>query len=302
VKPILVIGSSNTDMVITVGDLPQPGQTVLGNEFAIFAGGKGANQAVAARRAGADVRFLAAVGDDDFGRNALEGLSKEGIDTSNVCTLDGVASGVAMIFVSDAGENCIGVAPGANGELTPEMLRSNEAIFRDSSIVLIQLETPMQTVVAALELAATNNTACVLNPAPAAEIPKHLYSGLFCITPNQSEAELLTGVTVVDQTSAKSAAEVLLRRGVKNVVITMGGQGALLCNAEGIFFEEAKKVTVVDTTGAGDTFNGVFTAMIAKGKSLRDALAVAVSAATQSVQKAGAISSIPHLDDSDIVA
>ncbi len=295
-KPVLVIGSSNTDMVVTVGDLPRPGETVLGSEFNIFAGGKGANQAVAARRAGADVHMLAAVGNDDFGKNAVAALVAEGIDVSNVHTVEGVASGVAMIFVSDTGENCIGVAPGANSKLTPNMLRNNETEFAAASVVLVQLETPMETIVAAAELSAAHDAKLILNPAPAAEIPEQIYADLFCITPNQSEAELLTGIAVVDKASAAEAAQVLLSRGVDNVVITMGGQGALLCNTDGAFFEAAGRVAVVDTTGAGDTFNGFFAAMVASGNSLQDALATAVSAASQSVQVAGAIPSIPYLD------
>ena len=299
-KPVLVVGSSNTDMVVTVGDLPRPGETVLGNEFKIFAGGKGANQAVAARRAGADVNFLTAVGNDDFGKNAVAALANEGIDISNVHKVDDIASGVAMIFVSDAGENCIGVAPGANSKLSVEILRNNEAEFAAASVVLAQLETPIETIVAAAELSATHGAKFILNPAPAAEIPKQIYANLFCITPNQSEAELLTGVTIADKASAEKAAQVLLNRGADNVVITMGSQGALLSNAAGTFFEAAGSVTVVDTTGAGDTFNGFFTAMIASGKSLQDALATAVFAASQSVQVAGAIPSIPYLNSGEL--
>lgn len=299
-KPVLVIGSSNTDMVITVADLPRSGETVLGNEFKIFAGGKGANQAVAARRAGADVHMIAAVGNDDFGKNAVTALIEEGIDVGNVQTVDAVASGVAMIFVSDAGENCIGVAPGANSKLSADMLRHNEAEFASAGVVLVQLETPMETIVAAAALAAAHEVKFILNPAPAAEIPEQVYAGLFCITPNQSEAELLTGITVVDKASASQAAHLLLQRGVNNVVITMGSQGALLCNADGDFFEEAGTVAVVDTTGAGDTFNGFFAAMVASGKSLQDALATAVSAASQSVQVAGAIPSIPYLNAGEL--
>ncbi len=294
-KPILVIGSSNTDMVIRVCNLPQPGQTVLGKNFQMFGGGKGANQAVAAQRAGGDVRFVAAVGSDDFGRAALETLSIEGIDTRYVQTLDGLSSGVAMIFVADSGENCIGVAPGANNALTPEYLHSHEQIFADISVLLVQLETPIETVAAAIELATQQGATCILNPAPATPVPDRVIEALFCITPNESEAEMLTGVTVTDEKSAAAAADELLQRGVKNVVITMGKNGALLRNASGSHRQTAESVNVVDTTAAGDTFNGVLATMLAKDRSMRDAIGIAVAAATQSVQIAGAIASIPHL-------
>ena len=294
-KPILVIGSSNTDMVVTVGELPRPGQTVLGGEFQTFAGGKGANQAVAARRAGGDVCFVAAVGGDDFGRQALSILTAEGIDVSKVLVLDGQASGVALIYVSARGENCIAVAPGANSGLSSEYLRGNGKLFPAAGIVLLQLEVPIATVVTAIELAMHADTPCIVNPAPAAEIPDSMLDSLYCITPNQGEAEVLTGIPVTDLDSATRAAQALMQRGVRNVVITMGESGALLCNSDGTYHHEAERVDVVDTTGAGDTFNGVFAAMLARGLPIRDALHKAVAAATQSVQSVGAIASIPRL-------
>jgi ribokinase len=297
VKPVLVIGSSNTDMVVTVDELPRPGQTVLGGDFQTFAGGKGANQAVAARRAGGEVCFVAALGADDLGRHAIASLSGEGIDVSRLQVLDGNASGVALIFVSRAGENCIAVAPGANSALSAGYLRENSDLFAAASIVLLQLETPLETVAAAVELASAVGTPCILNPAPAAAIPDSILSELFCITPNQGEAEILTGIEVTDLASATAAARALLQRGVDNVVITMGESGALLCNTDGAHHQAAERVAVVDTTGAGDTFNGVFAAKLASGNSIRDALASAVVAATLSVQSAGAIASVPRLGD-----
>lgn len=284
-------------MVVTVGELPRPGQTVLGGEFRSFAGGKGANQAVAARRAGSEVCFVAALGNDDLGRNALATLTAEGIDVGQLQILEDVASGVALILVSDGGENCIAVAPGANSELSAEYLKTNAQLFATAGIVLLQLETPLTTVAAAVELASAAGTPCILNPAPAAEIPDSILSALYCITPNQSEAEVLTGIAVTDIASATAAASVLRQRGVANVVITLGKSGALLCDAEGIHHQQAEKVKVVDTTGAGDTFNGVFAAKLANGLSMRDALATAVAAATLSVQSAGAIPSIPRLGE-----
>ncbi len=282
-------------MVITLDDLPLPGQTLLGDKFQVFAGGKGANQAVAARRAGAEVRFCGAVGGDDFGRNAISGLQAEGIDTSLTETIHNEASGVAMIFVSSSGENCIGVAPGANARLNSDAIRDRETAIAEASVVLMQLETPLDTIATAVEIASRHSVRCILNPAPAAQIPESVFSGLFCITPNQTEIEELTGLVAQDKSSAALAAQSLLERGVANVVVTMGSQGALLCNDDGEIFQSATVVDVVDTTGAGDTFNGVFAARVSQGAELQDALKTAVAAATLSVQSEGAIASIPHI-------
>ncbi len=294
-KPVLVIGSSNTDMVVTVDELPRPGQTVLGGEFRRFPGGKGANQAVAARRAGCDVCFVAALGNDDLGRQAIATLTAEGIDVGELQVLPDMASGVALILVSDSGENCIAVAPGANSALSADYLEAKPQLFAAAGIVLLQLETPLTTIAAAVELASDAGVRCILNPAPAAEIPDSILSTLYCITPNQSEAELLTGIAAGNLAGATAAAKALRKRGVANVVITMGGSGALLVDADGVHHQQAEKVAVVDTTGAGDTFNGVFAAMLAKDLPIRDALATAVAAATLSVQSVGAIPSIPRL-------
>ncbi len=293
---VLVVGSSNTDMVLRLRELPAPGQTLMGDPLQIFAGGKGANQAVAARRAGSDVRFVAALGNDDFGRSAISTFENEGIDTHHVQTIDGISSGVALIFVSDAGENCIGVAPGANDALTPALLRTQEQAFVGADVVLLQLETPIETVVAAAELAARHGARCILNPAPAASLPAALLKQLYCITPNETEAEALTGICVTDDASAIKAASALIESGARNVLLTLGERGALLHDGTDIHREHARSVTVVDTTAAGDTFNGVLAAMLAKGRTLRVAMEVAVAAATESVQVAGAIASIPRLD------
>ncbi len=282
-------------MVVTVDELPRPGQTVLGGEFQRFPGGKGANQAVAARRAGSDVCFVAALGNDDLGQNAIATLTAEGIDVGQLQVLPDMASGVALILVSDSGENCIAVAPGANSALSADFLKAKPQLFAAAGIVLLQLETPLTTVAAAVELASGAGVRCILNPAPAAEVPDSILSALYCITPNQSEAELLTGIAARNLAGATAAAKALRQRGVANVVITMGGSGALLVDADGVHHQQVEKVAVVDTTGAGDTFNGVFAAMLAKDMPIRDALATAVAAATLSVQSVGAIPSIPRL-------
>jgi len=295
-SPILVIGSSNTDMVIKVPELPRPGQTIAGEDFQIFGGGKGANQAIAAKRAGAAVRFIAAIGDDDFGKSALQTFAAEGIDTSSIQILADTPSGVAMIFVDAGGENCIGVASGANARLTPELLQSQQYAFDDVAVLLMQLETPLETVAAAMQMAAARELPVILNPAPAQALSKDLLQGLYCITPNETEAELLSGIAVNDEASAIEAAEAMRQQGVQNVIVTLGAKGALLCSAAGTYLQPAEAVKVVDTTAAGDTFNGVLAAMIAKGESLQSAVETAVRSATMSVQRAGAIASIPHLD------
>jgi len=294
---VLVIGSSNTDMVIRIPTLPRPGETISGGEFQTFSGGKGANQAIAARRAGAKVTFIAAVGDDDLGRSAVDVYASEGVDISGIQVLTETASGVAFIFVSKDGENCIGVAPGANACLSADALLGQKHAFHRADILLLQLETPLDTVRTAIEIASRDATPVVLNPAPVARLPDDLLDGLFCITPNETEAEALSGVPVVDADSASSAADWLLDRGVRNVVVTLGARGALLKNNDTTIFQPAKPVTVVDSTGAGDTFNGYFAAMLANGKSLAAALEIAVGAATTSVQSAGAIASIPRLGE-----
>ena len=297
---ILVIGSSNTDMVIRVPDLPLPGQTVLGNDFQTFAGGKGANQAVAAQRAGGNVSFLATVGNDDLGKSAISIYESEGIDTSLIQHIDDTPSGVAMIFVNDAGENCISVAPGANYSLTSEIVRRYENAISKADVLLLQLESPLEAVAEAVGIASQHQTRCVLNPAPATEIPDAMLAQLYCITPNASEAELLTGVAVVDERSAIAAAEELKRRGVENVVVTLGGSGALLFNSDGTHHQDAPSVEVVDSTAAGDTFNGVLVTLLAEGQSIKDSIHVAVKAASLSVQTAGAIASIPRRTAYDV--
>ena len=291
---ILVIGSSNTDMVVRVPELPLPGQTMMGNEFRTFAGGKGANQAVAAQRAGASVCFLAAIGNDDFGRTALATYESEGIDTSLIQVIDDSPSGVAMICVSEAGQNSISVAPGANGKLTADIIRQSESAIARAGILLLQLEIPVDAVVAAIDIASRHGTRCVLNPAPARPIPDEVLAQLYCITPNETEAEILTGIAVSDVQSATLAARQLLQCGVENVVITLGSNGALLCNSDGVHHQEAPSVTVVDSTAAGDTFNGVLVTLLAEGRSPKEAMHLAVTAASLAVQKSGAIASIPR--------
>ena len=296
-KPVLVIGSSNTDMVIRVPQLPSPGETVLGAEFQSFAGGKGANQAVAAARAGAPVEFFGAVGDDDLGSAARAVLDSEGIGTENLDTIVGTASGVALIFVSEAGENSIGVASGANACVSVEYVDRRESAIASAGIVLMQLETPMETISAAARTARKANVRTILNPAPAADLDDELLANLYCVTPNAVEASALTGIEVRDKDSAKAAAGALIERGADTAVITLGADGALVMDGSGATHVAAPSVPVVDTTGAGDTFNGVLAAVLNSGADLTAAVRVAVDAASISVQRAGAIPGIPRRDE-----
>jgi ribokinase len=297
VSRILVIGSSNTDMVIRVAALPRPGETVLGGEFAINGGGKGANQALAAARAGGAVTFLARVGDDDFGRHALDGLGAAGIDTGP-CIVDADSpSGVAQILVDAHGENCIAVAPGANARLVPGDLAAARGHFLPGNLVLLQLETPLATVEAALARARDAGCRTVLNPAPAQPLPGELLALVDLLTPNESEAEHLTGIAVSDDTSAAAAADALHRQGVATVLLTRGARGVFLSETAaggGQRAFPAFAVTAVDSTAAGDVFNGCLVAALAEGRDLAGAIPFAQAGAALSVQRPGAQDSVPE--------
>lgn len=296
-QPVLVIGSSNTDMVIRVPELPAPGETVLGGEFSSFAGGKGANQAVAAARAGADVRFLGAVGDDNLGIAARKALDAEGIDTQDLISVSGTASGVALIFVNDAGENSIAVASGANASVSAERIAEVSETVSGAGILLMQLETPMDAIAAAARIAKKAGVRAILNPAPAADLADELLANLYCVTPNAVEASALTGIQVQGVDSAIVAAGVLIERGVDTAIITLGGDGALVADGAEVAHIPAPPVSVVDTTGAGDTFNGVLAAMLNVGEDMAGAARIAVQAASLSVQRHGAIPAIPNREE-----
>jgi len=221
------VGSSNTDMIVKVDRLPQPGETLLGGEFASACGGKGANQAVGAAKAGGTVTLIARVGQDMFGEMALEAFRRNGIDTDYVVRDRTTPSGVALIFVAKNGQNSIAVAPGANCKLNATDVRKAKNAFRDASVLLLQLETPLKTVQAAADLAAETSVRVILNPAPAQPLPPSLLKGLYLLTPNEVEVQLLTGVRVDREETAAQAAAKLLSQGVENAIITMGARGAL---------------------------------------------------------------------------
>lgn len=301
---ILVVGSSNTDMVVKADKLPAPGETVIGGTFLMNPGGKGANQAVAAARLidvekGGQVTFVAKVGNDIFGRQALSGFEREGIHTAYVLTDADYPSGVALINVDATGENCITVAPGSNANLQPTETSTALRSAEPDALVLLQLEIPLPTVEYVIRQAASRGLRVILNPAPAQTLPSDLFPDLFMITPNETEAELLTGVRVVDLPTAEQAARKLHDLGVVNVVITLGAKGAYLYTEQRGQLIAAPPVTAVDTTAAGDCFNGALAVAIAEGKALPEAIAFACRAASISVTRMGAQASVPYRHELD---
>ena len=292
-RKIVVLGSTNTDMVISGARIPVPGETVSGGAFLMNPGGKGANQAVAVARLAAKrgtCTFIAKVGDDLFGRDTATRLKADGIAARLIVDPKN-PSGTALILVDGKGQNCISVALGANGTLSPEDIEPYSGEIADAAALLMQLETPIETVVRAAETAHAAGVTVILNPAPARKLPKALYPLIDWITPNETEAELLTGVKVTDAASAAKATDILLKRGVKHVAITMGAKGCWCGNCRKIY--PCRKVKAVDTVAAGDTFNGAFAVALTEGRSCHEAIAFAQKASAISVTRRGAQSSVP---------
>ncbi len=293
-KKIVVLGSTNTDMVVTGSRIPAPGETVSGGRFMMNPGGKGANQAVAVARLAAHkgaCAFIAKVGDDLFGRDTARRMKRDGIDARLIVDRK-EPSGTALILVDSKGQNVISVALGSNGTLSPGDIAPHRAAIENSAALLMQLETPMETVCTAARWAHEKGVTVVLNPAPAAKLPKDLYRRLDWITPNETEAELLTGVKVKDAAGAARAVSVLRRRGVKHVLVTMGSKG-VFCGDCGKLFP-CRRVRAVDCVAAGDTFNGAFVVAISEGRTVPEAIDFAQKAAAISVTRPGAQSSVPY--------
>jgi ribokinase len=293
-KPsIVVIGSSNTDMVIKTDHLPGPGETILGGTFLMNPGGKGANQAVAAARMGGNISFICKTGMDVFGKQSVRLFQEEGINTSFLISDPVMPSGVALITVDRNGENCIVVASGANANLGSSDLLPALQIISESSLVLLQLEIPMETVIYVAAFAFEKNIPVILNPAPACALPDILLRNISILTPNKTEAEMLTGIRIDDIASAKQAAQKIKDRGVKTVIITLGSKGALVFD-KNVFTEiPALSVTAVDTTAAGDTFNGSLVVALSEGKNIIEATKYACKTSAISVTRIGAQASIP---------
>lgn len=292
---IVVVGSSNTDMVIQSEHLPAPGETILGGEFFMNPGGKGANQAVAAAKLGGDVVFVARVGDDIFGQEAVAGFKLEGINTDFIVTDPEQPSGVATIMVDAKGENCIAVASGANNMLSPADVDQAMAQVDAADVLLMQLETPIETIEYVASLGSEKGKTVILNPAPAQALSDELLAKIDVITPNETEAEMLTGINVENLADAEKAAQALRDKGIGTVIITMGSQGAFVLSDSFTGMVATRKVEAVDTTAAGDTFNGALAVGMANGQAIEEALAFANKAATISVTRLGAQASVPSL-------
>lgn len=298
-RKILVIGSSNTDMVIKTEKLPASGETILGGTFLMNPGGKGANQAVAAARLGGKVTFITKRGNDVFGNQTIGLLKKEGIDTKYISKDEELPSGIALITVNEKGENCIVVAPGSNsslfaGDIPSELLSSGKY-----EILLLQLEIPMMTVEYAALTAAENGVKVIFNPAPAQILRDYLLRHIWLITPDETETEIITGIKVRNESSAETAARYFQGKGVRNVIITMGAEGAFVKSESFTGMVPGIKVDAIDTTAAGDVFNGALAVAIAEGKDLKDAVVFANKAAAISVTRLGAQASAPFRSEVD---
>jgi ribokinase len=290
---IVVVGSCNTDMIIKVERVPRAGETVLGGEFLMAAGGKGANQATGAARAGGNVAFVARVGNDIFGAQAIAGFINDRIDVRHVYRDRKAASGVGLILVDKSGENRIAVASGANGRLSPADVRKASKLFAGASFLVMQLEVPLETVQAAALLATKAGVRVILNPAPAGQLPDKLLRHVSILTPNETEAKMLTGIRVKSRTAAARAASMLRARGVQTVIITLGARGAMVASGRGTQIVPGFKVKAVDTTGAGDIFNGALAAALAEELPLIQSVRFANAAAAISVTRMGAQISAP---------
>ena len=299
VPHIVVVGSINMDLVARMARLPRPGETVPGDDFQMIPGGKGANQAVAAARLGARVTMIGRVGDDSFGEVLRRGLIENGIDTTHVLTTAGCSSGVALIGVETSGANSITVVAGANGQLTPHDVESRADVIAAADALIVQLETPLDTVATAIRLAREAGVRTILDPAPAPSgvLPDDLRA-VDLISPNQTEAEALTGIIVSDLATAERAARRLQQLGAREVVLKLGELGALICDATGrIEHVSATKANVIDTTAAGDAFTAALTVALAEGRSLIDATRFGCAAGTLACTKFGAQPAMPARDD-----
>lgn len=296
-KKIIVIGSSNVDMVVRTSHLPAPGETILGGEFFMNQGGKGANQAVAIKRLGGNLIFMAKLGNDVLGRQSVGYFKKEGIDTRYIALDEDSASGVALISVDDHAENSIVVVSGANMLLNEQDVDKMLEEMCEGDILLMQLEIPLQTVEYAARKAFGKGVKVVLNPAPARSLPKELFRHLYMVTPNRIEAEMLTGIKIANDADVEKVAEEICAMGVKNVIITLGSKGCLI-REEGVSYRiDAFKVEPVDTTAAGDTFNGALCVGLSEGMDLKQAAVMASKASSIAVTRMGAQSSIPYREE-----
>lgn len=290
---VLVVGSANMDLVVTTERFPEPGETILGNHFQMFPGGKGANQAVCCARLGAPTRFLGRIGQDLFGDRLNSSMAEDGIDLKALIRDPDHPTGVALITVNKSGENEIVVASGCNMHLSSLDLDSHSELFSAADIVLTQLEIPLESVGKAGELARQQGASFILNPAPAQPLPSEILDCVDYLTPNETELSILTGMPVTDSNSAENAARLLVSEGIPNIIVTLGQDGAMLVQEDRVKRFPSRQVEVVDTTAAGDAFNGALAVAFAEKKSIEDAIQFANLVASEAVTILGAQNSLP---------
>ena len=295
-KKICVIGSLNMDLVVNVDTMPKPGQTIIGSNFKEVPGGKGANQAVAMARLNGNVSMIGKVGEDGFGQTLINSLKNDKVDTTYIQTTKG-ATGVALITVDKNAQNSIVVSPGANFEVKEEDIDSNIEAIKNSDIVVLQLETPLNTIKYALNKAKELNKYTILNPAPAVKLDDEIIKNVDLLTPNETELEIISGVSIETEEDIQKAAQIMIEKGVKELIVTLGSKGSLYINKEKSMFKKAYKVEAVDTTAAGDSYTGALAVALSQDKKMEDAMDFASKVGALSVLKEGAQSSLPTLDD-----
>jgi ribokinase len=296
---LVVLGSINADHILNLDSFPAPGETVTGNQYQVAFGGKGANQAVAAGRSGAKIAFIACTGDDDTGERVRKQLACDNIDIVPVSVVAGESTGVALIFVNAEGENVIGIHAGANAALTTERVEAQRDIIANAQALLMQLESPVESVLAAAKIAHENHTSVVLNPAPARVLSDELLALVDIITPNETEAEKLTGIRVENDDDAARAAKALHEKGIETVIITLGSRGVWISVKGDGRRVPGFKVKAIDTIAAGDTFNGALATALLEGESIDNAIRFAHAAAAIAVTRKGAQPSVPWRKEID---
>ena len=295
-KNICVIGSLNMDLVVNVDAMPKPGQTIIGSNFKEVPGGKGANQAVAMARLNGNVSMIGKVGEDGFGQTLINSLKNDKVDTTYIQTTKG-STGVALITVDKNAQNSIVVSPGANFEVKEEDIDNNIKAIENSDIVVLQLETPLNTIKYALNKAKELNKYTILNPAPAVKLDDEIIKNVDLLTPNETELEIISGVSIETEEDIQKAAQIMIEKGVKELIVTLGSKGSLYINKEKSMFKKAYKVEAVDTTAAGDSYTGALAVALSQDKGIEDAMAFASKVGALSVLKEGAQSSLPTLED-----
>ena len=294
---VIVVGSLNMDLVVRAPKIPRPGETVLGSDFKQVPGGKGANQADSAAKLGAETAMLGAVGKDSMGSQLIRSLEKDGVNVDKVLVKDNLPTGVAAIVVEDSGNNAITVAPGANSGFTPDDLSDMDDVFKRAKVMLVQLETPIETVRTALRMARKNNVTTILNPAPAIELDDEIFSLVDILTPNETELELLSGMDTSNIERVEAAGKHLIQKGVSRLIVTLGSQGSIHIGNNSIKLYPAYNVKAVDTTAAGDSYNAALAVSISKGESLEDAIKFATKVGAMTVTKHGAQTSLPLVEE-----